>query len=410
MPYDIFISYARADFKWVQQLAWRLRSSNLSVWLDAWQIRPGDTIATKINEGLTESATAIVICSRASMASGWVEQEMAAVFQAALRFPEQGKRLIPVKIEDCRLPPLTDALRTIDFTDIDPRSHAYDDQFRELLRAFSDRLSSLKRPPVGVPMVFASLTAEEVGGLFDGSAFAASDASLQAQFEHLVRELKIAMGLPAEGSTTILRDRLRSSYGMRREDWRPYGMERTILEVVERRFDDFNATLNIQRKDPIFPDLRSEEFFAPEAEVRTRTFLSLSQRGFYLLLDPLAFFHPRMLRVLTASQLLLSEAVTILCASPVNLRRLPILQIVENNIESHLEALFGRFGQLNPQCVLGAEDISKLDLWLKTQLPSAVDRLKGESPSEENLEIVRNSVQTPPRGIGALISQEPIPI
>jgi hypothetical protein len=110
---------------------------------------------------------------------------------------------------------------------------------------------------------------------------------------------------------------------------------------------------------------------------------------------------------LGASQLLLDQAVTILCASPVNLRRLPILQIVENNIENHLEALFGRFNQLNPQCVLGAEDISKLDLWLKTQLPGAINRLKGETPSEQKLEVVRTSVQSPLRGIGTLISPEP---
>lgn len=410
MPYDVFISYAHANLRWVERLAWRLKSSGLAVWLDVWCIRPGDTVSREIDKGLAESATAIVVYSRASTASTWVGQEAAAAFQAfvtAQRFPEQNKRLIPVKLEDCTIPPLASALATVDFTGIDEQSPNYDSRVRELLLPFSDRLAGLQREPLGVPLVVVSLTANEAADLFSGRAFADRDVSWREQFDHFLGALGIVMGLSPDETPTTLQESLLQHYGNRREDWHPYGLERTILEVVGSRFDDFNARLNPQFRAPIFPDLWSEEFFAAEAEVRRRTFLSLSRRGCYLLLDPLALFHPWVVGVLESSQLLLSEAATILCASPLNFRLLPVSQIVEQAVARNLVALFGRFQELDPQCVLGAEDLLKLDLWLKTQLPSAVERLKGESPYKPKLQTLRNSVPISTKGIGALIVREP---
>jgi TIR domain-containing protein len=406
MAYDVFISYSRADLQWVERLAWRLRSSGLSVWLDVWFIRPGDSISTEIDKALAESQTAIVVYSQASTKSPWVQQEEAAAYHAfvtAQRFPDNQKRLIPVKLEECKIPPLANSLAAVDFTGIDPQSAEYESRVRELLRAFSNRLLSLQHEPIGVPLVIVSLKDSEVHDLFSGQAFVDGDVSWQPQFEQFVGELRNAMRLPPDEPLTTLRDRLLAQYGTRREDWHPYGSDRTILEVIEKRFDDFNSALNPQLRHPIFPDLWSEEFFAPQVAVRTQAFLSLARRGCYLLVDPLALFHPRVVRVLGASQLLLSDAVTILCASPLNLRVLPVFQLFEQAVERNLEALFGRFVQIDPQCVLGAEDPFKLELWLKTQLPTTVERLKGESPYRENVEMLRSVVETKANGIGALI-------
>ena len=42
--YDVFLSYSSRDRETVHPLAERLRGDGLRVWLDAWEIKPGDRI------------------------------------------------------------------------------------------------------------------------------------------------------------------------------------------------------------------------------------------------------------------------------------------------------------------------------------------------------------------------------
>ena len=42
--YDVFLSYSSKDKETVHALAERLREDGLRVWLDAWAIKPGDSI------------------------------------------------------------------------------------------------------------------------------------------------------------------------------------------------------------------------------------------------------------------------------------------------------------------------------------------------------------------------------
>ncbi|MEA2174921.1 MAG: hypothetical protein QOD00_2513 [Blastocatellia bacterium] len=50
--YDVFISHSSGDKPAVLELAGRLKADGLRVWLDEWQIQPGDMIGLKINLGL----------------------------------------------------------------------------------------------------------------------------------------------------------------------------------------------------------------------------------------------------------------------------------------------------------------------------------------------------------------------
>jgi len=53
--FDVFLSHSSRDKAVVRGLAERLRGDGLRVWLDEWEIRPGDSIPAKIEAGLEHS-------------------------------------------------------------------------------------------------------------------------------------------------------------------------------------------------------------------------------------------------------------------------------------------------------------------------------------------------------------------
>ena len=50
--YDVFLSHSAKDKAVVRAVAERLREDGLRVWLDDWEIGPGDSISAKIEDGL----------------------------------------------------------------------------------------------------------------------------------------------------------------------------------------------------------------------------------------------------------------------------------------------------------------------------------------------------------------------
>jgi hypothetical protein len=73
--YDVFLSHSSKDKTMVRPLAERLRVDGLKVWLDEWEIKPGDSIPSKIEEGL-ESFSVLVLCMSANaFGSDWAKLE-----------------------------------------------------------------------------------------------------------------------------------------------------------------------------------------------------------------------------------------------------------------------------------------------------------------------------------------------
>jgi len=50
--YDVLLSHSSKDKTVVRVVAERLRADGLRVWFDEWEIRAGDSIPAKIEEGL----------------------------------------------------------------------------------------------------------------------------------------------------------------------------------------------------------------------------------------------------------------------------------------------------------------------------------------------------------------------
>jgi hypothetical protein len=91
--FDVFVSYKSEDHAWVQKLVAGLQRRGVEVWLDRKQIRPGDLFAKALETGLRSSKAVALVVTKASMKSGWVEQE----YYRALSLAVAGKlQLIPV--------------------------------------------------------------------------------------------------------------------------------------------------------------------------------------------------------------------------------------------------------------------------------------------------------------------------
>jgi hypothetical protein len=75
----VFVSYASPDKPLATRLASDLRERGLTVWVDAWEIRVGDNLLEKIEAGLKEAQYIVVLLSRASVRSPWVQRELSAL-------------------------------------------------------------------------------------------------------------------------------------------------------------------------------------------------------------------------------------------------------------------------------------------------------------------------------------------
>lgn len=83
--YDVFISHASEDKdSVVRPLAIALRSHNLKVWYDEFELRIGDSLRRKIDEGLAKSRFGIVVISRHFISKGWTNYELDGLITRAV--------------------------------------------------------------------------------------------------------------------------------------------------------------------------------------------------------------------------------------------------------------------------------------------------------------------------------------
>jgi TIR domain len=105
----IFISYARTDHAFVEQLARDLTEQGYTIWLDKNTIPPGNIWAVEIKKGLDECSAMIAVQSTASLDSFQCKGEW-------LHAQDQGKLIVPVSFEaDLVIHPLLSHLHCIDF-------------------------------------------------------------------------------------------------------------------------------------------------------------------------------------------------------------------------------------------------------------------------------------------------------
>ena len=73
--YDVFLSHSSKDKAVVRDVARRLRAYGLRVWLDEDEIKPGDHIQRKVEEGLEHSRVLVLCMSANALGSDWAKLE-----------------------------------------------------------------------------------------------------------------------------------------------------------------------------------------------------------------------------------------------------------------------------------------------------------------------------------------------
>lgn len=88
--YDVFISHASEDKDQVARpLAEALRIRGLSVWYDEFELKIGDSLRRKIDQGLAHSNFGIIIISRNFINKGWTNYELDGLITRALTGEQQ---------------------------------------------------------------------------------------------------------------------------------------------------------------------------------------------------------------------------------------------------------------------------------------------------------------------------------
>ena len=98
--FDVFLSHSSHDKSIVRPLAERLRQDGLRVWFDEWELRPGDSIPSKIEAGpQRKHSRVLVLCMSAqAFGSDWAQLE-----SGTFRFRDplnKDRRFIPLRLDD----------------------------------------------------------------------------------------------------------------------------------------------------------------------------------------------------------------------------------------------------------------------------------------------------------------------
>jgi hypothetical protein len=114
----VFICHASEDKASAASFADHLSQHGAGVWFDHWEIKVGDSIVQKINEGLADASHLAILLSRSSVAKPWVQRELSAALMRHLRDRSIG--ILPLLLEECEMPPLLADLKYADCR-VDPQ-------------------------------------------------------------------------------------------------------------------------------------------------------------------------------------------------------------------------------------------------------------------------------------------------
>lgn len=107
----VFISYAQPDQAVASQLVGSLNRKGVNVWFDAKEILVGDNILERIQSGLRSADYLVVLLSKNSQGSVWVQQEISSAYS---RFGDEAEAaIIPVRIDDSPPPAVLQNIRYI---------------------------------------------------------------------------------------------------------------------------------------------------------------------------------------------------------------------------------------------------------------------------------------------------------
>jgi hypothetical protein len=147
VPPKVFLSHASEDKDlFVLDFATQLRAKGIDVWVDRWEMLPGDSLIQKIfDEGLKNASAVIVVLSKNSVGKPWVKEELD---NAAVKRINSGSKLIPVILDACEVPQVLQSTlwETVDLGDVG----------RVVDRVAAAIFNHRAKPPIGPAPVYSS--------------------------------------------------------------------------------------------------------------------------------------------------------------------------------------------------------------------------------------------------------------
>ena len=96
---DFFISYASSDMAWADWIAWELEAAGYQVIMARTDFAPGSNFVQGMQNAVKECRRLLLVLSHAASQSKFVKAEWSAYFRMD---PDgDGRRLVPVRIDDC---------------------------------------------------------------------------------------------------------------------------------------------------------------------------------------------------------------------------------------------------------------------------------------------------------------------
>lgn len=179
---DIFLSYSHLDCKFVKKIAEALQQRRIRVWYDGWEMKPGDVLRERINQGIEQADYFLVVLSENSLDSSWVRFELNSAMISEI---EQRKvRVIPAiigKIDFSQLPLDLRAKYCLDFRSNEDFSRSID-AITDLVqpeRKRREELNARLRNPVNTDIQTILELKEHVLGHGDQSIHVAAIAGLE---------------------------------------------------------------------------------------------------------------------------------------------------------------------------------------------------------------------------------------
>ena len=96
----VFISYSHKDEKEVEMLEQTIKDNGVRVWRDTYDIDFRDSITQKISEAMKKSHIFLLCISKNTLSSIYAQQEVETLYNTILIQKSNGKRVIPVRLDD----------------------------------------------------------------------------------------------------------------------------------------------------------------------------------------------------------------------------------------------------------------------------------------------------------------------
>lgn len=92
---DFFISYTRVDESWATWIAWLLEEAGYSVFIQTWDIVPGDNFVAKMQEAMTQTHNTIAVLSEDYPKSPYAEDEWTYAITRRALVPVRVRPYVP---------------------------------------------------------------------------------------------------------------------------------------------------------------------------------------------------------------------------------------------------------------------------------------------------------------------------